>query len=527
MTARTAMDEGPPPAATLGLACRFMTEFLAADDATLDRTFAPVGLNAALVRDPATWANEIPLIEFAPEFRDAVIQAGKQIMRARIAAMPPLPEETTLNGYADTAAERGVVFPEQGADSDGAGVLDALDVAAMRFGRDLDAEPEPIPVLVDPLIVAGRLSVVCADGGAHKTNLLMATLMQLASGVPFIGDITTAVQFRAEGVVSLMLTCEDDELDLRHRRHRWIARARQLSGIGCDHAARLRESIDLVHMQSLSSSVVTLYRQSGPTRAMQSLERLCRRIDSLRVLVLDPAGSLFDGAVSDGTEFGGFTKELRGLASRLGIAVVLLHHVSKAAANEAARTGTLMDHHGALGTVMSANNARVAAVMQRMTEKMAPNWGVDPSEAKHFIGLTVPKANGLQPMHDPQWFRVVDGIPRAAHLRAATVQSKAVDKAQQDMAKRRATEGTRDRALREAVLAWAQDDYQVDDPPPFTGFVAYLAGKTGVARDPTRDWVDARLGDGALFQDADVRSSNRSLGAIRPGDLSALNQGME
>ena len=242
---------------------------------------------------------------------------------------------------------------------------------------------------------------------------------------------------------------------------------------------------------------------------------LCRRVPGLDALIIDPAGSFTTIDVNKSEQFGGFVMTLRALAARLRIALLLLHHVSKGAVNASGRTGDGLDHHATLGSVMSTNGARVAAVVQRMNKTQASEWGIAESEAHHYVGLLAPKTNGIASMREAAWYQNVEGVPVPVAL---VHRDKAANKQDEAATKTRA----RDLKLGTELLAWIEREYQPDNPPSTSHLRGLLISRAGCSKDATDGYLHSLLSSGVLILDQTVKTSNASKGGIRPGELAPL-----
>lgn len=372
----------------------------------------------------------------------------------------------------------------------------------------------PAPdVLVYPLLVRGHLSVLAGDGGTMKSMLALGMAYQIASGVPFIsGD---AVRVHHLGRV-LFMTAEENDADIAWRRDKWRERARAMTNGGTDYLAQLFDGLDNAIIVSTSTETVDLFKSSGATEAMTELEALCRRTPGLDALIIDPAGS-YSSADMKTEEFGGFVMALRAIAARQHIAILLLHHVSKAAVNQASGTGEDLTQHATLGSVMTINSARVGAVMQRMNKHAAQQWSVPEDEAHNFVGILAPKANGIPVMMEPAWYRNDGGVPipvTLAHLDKTTVKQMSAEQAQQ----------ARTARMRAALLGWIEGEYRANEPPSKTVLAGVLASRIGIGDKALLAFLNSELSRGTLVLDDSIKASNRAQGAIRPGDVERLKR---
>jgi RecA-family ATPase len=271
----------------------------------------------------------------------------------------------------------------------------------------------------------------------------------------------------------------------------------------------MREGARDVVVLPLADKVLTLYRDHGPTAAMQALERLCLRVPGLVQLAIDPAGSFFRGDTNDAAQFGGFALELRSLASRLGISVALTHHTTKQAATTAAVTGEAMSQHAASGSMMLVNSARIGAIVQRMTKKAASDWGIEAKDAHRYVSLSTPKANGVESI-EQQWFLNVSGVPVPVGL---THTEPAREREDRDRAK-----AEKDRAaLTHHLHRWGTGECSADAPISKTALASLLATRAGIRVVTAQGFVESEISRRALLVDATLRIKGSSQGGIRLG----------
>ena len=119
------------------------------------------------------------------------------------------------------------------------------------------------------------------------------------------------------------------------------------------------------------------------------------------VLVLDPLGALHTLSENSNEEANLLMGALREIAERTGVAIILVHHTGKAAAQDMAAAGAGASR-GASAFVDAARSVRQVA---RMSRKEAGPLGVPPDDAWRYVRVDNGKAN-LAPAEAAKWLRL-------------------------------------------------------------------------------------------------------------------------
>lgn len=218
----------------------------------------------------------------------------------------------------------------------------------------VDFEPWPLsnlagksaPVrqwLVPDLIPADTVTLLGGDGGTGKSLLALQLAVAVGTDTAWIGrDVTRGP--------ALFVSAEDDADEI-HRRAESVA-----SAAGVDMADLRR-----VHVFSLAGRDALLARLDAdgtlePTRLFERLEDAAARLRP-RLIVLDTLADLFPGNENDRAQARQFVGLLRGLALRLGCAVLLLSHPSL--------TG-MASGSGASGSTAWSNSVRARLYLERV-----------------------------------------------------------------------------------------------------------------------------------------------------------------
>lgn len=262
--------------------------------------------------------------------------------------------------------------------------LDSLNYAALHA--------RPIPHrqwLVSPILVRGSYSMLVATGGSGKTALCVALALAMVTGRR---DVAGFEPVRAGRV--LLVNAEDAQDELLRR----IAGACQRHGI-------TPQAIGDRLMVAGADNVALHLNRAGENGAAVDVQGFAR-LDSMiaahgaDLVILDPLGSLLPGGVNDGAAASAVAGGLVRLAVARNCALLLAHHVSKAAL----RAGDGAEASAGLGSQMWTNHSRVVLNLSRPTESQATAAGLSPTEAADVVLLHHSKAN-LSRAQDASWYR--------------------------------------------------------------------------------------------------------------------------
>ncbi len=120
------------------------------------------------------------------------------------------------------------------------------------------------------------------------------------------------------------------------------------------------------------------------------------------VLVLDPLGAIHNLPENDNNSANTLMGALRQIADRTGAAIVLVHHVGKAAGADMGAAGA----SAARGASAIVDGARVVRQLVRMTDKEARQFGITDDERHQYVRVENGKAN-LAPAAKARWRRLV------------------------------------------------------------------------------------------------------------------------
>lgn len=236
-------------------------------------------------------------------------------------------------------------------------------------------------------LIARNIAILSAPGGQGKSALALIEAVAMATGKELLLGEKPHRKLRV-----LYHNAEDDADELNRR----FAAILQHHGLtDADLGGRL-------FMTSGRDVQITLARQGreGPELVPGAVEGLIDLIrdNKIDVLVLDPLGAMHTLPENDNAAMNVLLGGLREIAHKTGVAIMLLHHTSKAAAAD-------MDAAGA-GAVRGASalvdGARIVRQLVRMTPKEAERFGIPPKERWNHFRVENGKAN-LAPAADARW----------------------------------------------------------------------------------------------------------------------------
>jgi hypothetical protein len=134
-----------------------------------------------------------------------------------------------------------------------------------------------------------------------------------------------------------------------------------------------------------------------PTKALEALERLLMETGA-DALVCDPLAELHNAEENDNTAMRSVVAAFRGLAQRLGIAVLLLHHDRKG--NSAPGD---MDRVRGASAISGA--VRVMMTLTTMSNEEAEKFGIPPDQRRRHFRIDGAKSN-YTPASDAEWWQL-------------------------------------------------------------------------------------------------------------------------
>lgn len=252
-------------------------------------------------------------------------------------------------------------------------VLDDPDTfwASTTIGTFLDTDPTPLEFAVDMLCPLGKVAVLAGPGGVSKSSLALRLLLAASTGSEF-GPFRVAAPLRC-----LYLSYEDDAQTFHLRlRAMYDAPEESPDGLLYDMGLVRRN----LHIRAVANEALRwlLVAKEGKWGTPEATERVgwlaaLLRANGVRLLVVDPVAYTHHLEESSPPEMAMFMQVMGRLAAEAGCAVLLLHHMQKAAqwaSIDDVNAGSLR------GASSISDNARSVAVLVSISQKDAALYGL-------------------------------------------------------------------------------------------------------------------------------------------------------
>jgi hypothetical protein len=264
---------------------------------------------------------------------------------------------------------------------------------------ELDAIPKR-PWAVPNYLLRGSVSMLSGQGAGGKSSLVVAWTISAATGEA-VGEFAPPAP-----MICVNYNVEDDQDE---QRRRYSAALAQVEKSPRDIARRIircgPQSIGTLFERDHNTGRVT------PTAAMSALEALCEQ-SGADILICDPLAELHNAEENDNTAMRAVIAAFRGLAQRLGIAVLILHHDRKG--NNAPGDMDRMRGASSMGGAV-----RVAMTLTTMSNEEAEKFGVPTDQRRRHFRVDGAKAN-YSPAQEADWWRLAGvEIPNGEIIAAA------------------------------------------------------------------------------------------------------------
>ena len=237
--------------------------------------------------------------------------------------VPPWPTARAVNEFnaifsKDTAEHGPMPEPEKPIVEAGQG----LEVwAAHRWS--LGPKPER-KFLVEKLVLAGKHTLLVAEGGAGKTFLMLDLALKVSTYDPYDPQHWCGQKICNGGTVVVMTTEDDkDELHIR------------LTDIDPDRR-REKAGDRLIILPTINSGgsfpLVEKDARTGearPSRKWVEMMALLRKLPNLALVVIDTLNSTLHGEENSATVTNEFVRAASQICGELGSALILTHHIRK------------------------------------------------------------------------------------------------------------------------------------------------------------------------------------------------------
>ncbi|MBR0671728.1 AAA family ATPase [Neoroseomonas soli] len=253
--------------------------------------------------------------------------------------------------------------------------------------------PPPRQWLHGTDLLIGHVSVLVAPGSYGKSALAVAMALSLATK-PMLGSKVYGSNRK------VLFLSQDDDSDEMCRRtiaaevHHNAAFGDRLVMFGMDDIARL-------HPDGLRFNRDQGSRKEVDASGMARLDWLIQQ-HKPDLVVMDPLLGFCPAGVNDNGCMTAVMGKLQEMASRLRVAMLVLHHERKGARDDT-------DAEAAMGAASIINKARVGLRLVRMTPAECQTYGVLPWDAWRHVSINDAKVN-LAPAGARRWVRL-EGVP--------------------------------------------------------------------------------------------------------------------
>lgn len=269
---------------------------------------------------------------------------------------------------------------------------DVMPVSGSKSPIWIDAEAwdeEGIPQrpwIAPGYLMRGAVSCLSGQGSGGKSSLVVAWTIALALG-------ETLGEFRPGQPCKVVnYNVEDD----KHEQLRRYSAALRAAGKTIPDVAKSITRCGPRTIGTLFERDVNTGR-IVPTKALEALEQLLMETEA-DVLVCDPLAELHNAEENDNTAMRAVVAAFRGLAQRLGIAVLILHHDRKG--NNAPGD---MDRLRGASAITGA--VRVLLTLTTMSAEEAERFGIPPEERRRHFRIDGAKSN-YAVAQEAEWWRL-------------------------------------------------------------------------------------------------------------------------
>ena len=238
--------------------------------------------------------------------------------------------------------------------------------------------------------IGGHISALVSQGGIGKSTLTMLDGMALCTGKPLSGfDVVRPCNV-------WIYNTEDPREELKRR----------MVALAAHHKIGLKE-LDGIHLSSGRDAPLILAKQGkdGVVINEKAVENVIEFIKANKIgaFIVDPFVRLHEVNENDNMQIDKVAWITQRIADATGCAVLVVHHTRKAG-NGHAQKASMDDARGASALV---NAARIAHVLQNMSEGEASRFGVPKEKTGWYSRLDNAKANLQPPAEHADWFKKV------------------------------------------------------------------------------------------------------------------------
>lgn len=242
-------------------------------------------------------------------------------------------------------------------------------------------------------LIRGHVSLLVSPGGLGKSSVVIVDGVAMVIGRPLLGD-------KPIRPLNVWIWNGEDPPDELKRRLAAVAKKYNIT------AADLLGRLYLTSGREVPIKIVQAGRD-GVSVAQPVVDWVVEMLKSagVDVLIVDPFVTTHNAPENDNTAMNTAIAAWREVADRAGCAVLLVHHVSKAAALD----GDAQGIYGSRGGGAIIDGVRSARFLVRMTKEEAARFGIPDSERWRYFRVQDGKSN-LAPAGEAVWMRM-DSVP--------------------------------------------------------------------------------------------------------------------
>lgn len=261
---------------------------------------------------------------------------------------------------------------------------------ANSFSPLIAEQPKPVPQLVSGLIpVKGPIGVV-GPPGSGKTMLMLSIGFATATGMPLLGNPAWTVDQGA----ALIIEAEDDRDEAQRRAHD----LKQADPFLWKKLTYNSNRIFYWHPGGRDIRLTDRYGNETPM-VQQLIEQIHDAPQIITALIIGPTINI-NGGSEDNEGLYAVMRALLRIQNETGATPITFHHPPKSAT-----LNTQRDQTAARGGGAFSGSVRAQIHIQNMGADEAKACGVPENERGRWVGISLPKANGIAPFESPVWLK--------------------------------------------------------------------------------------------------------------------------
>lgn len=260
----------------------------------------------------------------------------------------------------------------------------------LRAGRFLDAAPPPLKFIVDG-VPENAVAILGGPEASLKTAFAVSLGLAVATGLPLTKGILEPM---TQGPV-LFIVAEDSEAVVHNKLHA-LFEAQRAATVGFDddpalsgwpeYERRFREDVYVMTRADVGGPIhLGLPEKNDVLKAtplFDQILRVSKSIEGLKLVVIDTRSRAWPGEENSNTLAAQVISQAERICDATGAAVVLIHHVSKAALPSPNRRSdnkdswkAALDTAALRGGVALVNNSRGGIMMAKVPAAVAKRLG--------------------------------------------------------------------------------------------------------------------------------------------------------